>query len=63
VGNACNDPQSTLDTPRPIVRARWRKTSTTRAARGARTCQRWYESPLHNEARVHCQQTGRARCE
>jgi len=28
---------------RPIVRARWRGTSTTRAAPGARTCQTWCE--------------------
>jgi DNA polymerase III epsilon subunit-like protein len=49
--------------PRSIVRALWRVMRTTRAARGARNCQRWCETPLRNEARVHYQRPGRARCE
>jgi hypothetical protein len=40
-----------------------RRHSKTSAARGTRTCRRWCEAPLHNEARVHYQRTGRAKCE
>ena len=51
------------DRLRPIARASWREMSTTSTARGARTCQKWCEAPLHNEARAHYQPTGRAKCE